>query len=62
MFVERVSKLVEITFWFADPEDFKSSIKKEILMNFTDGNCDDLEDGSITDHAGTVVVVTIVLM
>ena len=58
-FVERVSKLVEITFLFVDPEDFKSSINKEILMNITDGNCDDLEDGSITDHAGTVVVVTL---
>ena len=50
MFVERVSKLVEITFWFADPEDFKSNIKKEILMNITDGHCDDLEDGNISEQ------------
>ena len=62
IFVERFSKLVEITFWFVDPEDFKSSVKKEILMNITDGHCDDLEDGNITDHAGTLVIATILLM
>ena len=62
IFFERVSKLVEITFWFADPEDFKSSIKKAILMNITDGHCDDLEDSNFIKHACTVVVVTILLM
>ena len=56
-FVKEVSELVEITFFFIDPEDSKSSIQKNILMNITEGHCDDLEDYETVDHVTIIVII-----
>ena len=59
-FVKEISELVEIIFYFTDPKDSSLSITKQILMNITQGHCDDLEDDEDTEN-DTIVLALMVL-
>ena len=61
-FVERVTKLVDIKLLFTNPEDITQSVEKHILMNITEGHCDDLEDGDKQDYIAALVLSFVALL
>ena len=59
-FVESVTKLVEITLMFTDPEDSRLKVRKKILMNITEEHCDDL--GKLDNYYFDIILSATLIM